>query len=269
MRLVNSVLAAITIGVFAQITQGQVSYPPPDTSQYANAAQASAAATKADQALHAATAAQVAAASAVKSVGGNAPDASGNVPLSNSFVAASCAGCTMSNLTMTGSVVANGASVATATDLAGQTAAMNAAIAAIVFPVTSVNGSTGAINVPVYTDSMAVAATTPAINGVTNLAKAAAADSIQIATPATGGTVTSLTGTNVLFINNTGVLASLTVTFPPNPVDGQRFTVASNNTITTLGFAGATSRGAASTLAVSGYARFVWSTTLGVWFRVG
>jgi hypothetical protein len=215
------------------------------------------------------------AASAVKTVGGAAPDAGGNAPLPSTFNAVTCASCTM-----TGATTLNGSPIAVTPDVAAETSARisavngevtarNAAINAIVFPVTSVNGLTGAVTMPVYTDAMAVAANSAAVTSATNIARAAAADVIQIVAPSTGGTVVSAAGTNVLFINNTGVLASLTVTFPPAPVDGQRFTVAANGTITTLGFTGATSKGAAATLAASGYARFVWSSSLGLWFRVG
>lgn len=94
-------------------------------------------------------------------------------------------------------------------------------------------------------------------------------DLIQIAVPATGDTVVSTNNTTVLIINASGLLAALTVTMPSSPVDNQRWMVASGAAITLLTINGGTIKGAATGLSINGYARFIYSASVGAWFRTG
>lgn len=96
-----------------------------------------------------------------------------------------------------------------------------------------------------------------------------AGDTIQVATPATGATITPATGVTVLLINNSVLLATLTITMPTSPADGQRFIVSSAAGVTLLTLTGGTIKGGLSSLSVSGYARFVYSANAGFWFRTG
>lgn len=91
--------------------------------------------------------------------------------------------------------------------------------------------------------------------------------SIQYAAPTTGQTVTA-DGSNVLLLNPAGTLVALTVTLPANPSDGQDFVVATSQIITTLTITG-TIIGTLTTLALGGFARFVYSATAAKWFRAG
>lgn len=206
----------------------------------------------------------------VKSIAGTPPDASGNAALPTSFSGTNCTGCSMSDVRLSGSPTLNGSALAVAPDVASEAAARNAAIAsaiaAYVPPVLSVNGSTGAVSVPIYTDAKAVAANAAAVAAV---AASAADDVIQTATPSTGGTVSAANSTTVLFINNPALLVSLTVALPSAPADGQRLTVCANAGVTTMSFTGGTVRGALSTFGASGYARFIYSASLASWFRAG
>lgn len=90
----------------------------------------------------------------------------------------------------------------------------------------------------------------------------------QYAVPTTGQTVTANAGTRVLFIDPAGTLVALTVVLPAGPVEGQDFLVASSQSITTLTITG-TIVGTLTTLALGGFARFVYSATASKWFRAG
>lgn len=90
----------------------------------------------------------------------------------------------------------------------------------------------------------------------------------QYETPATGATVNASAGTEVLFLDPAGTLATLTVVLPPSPVGGQDFTIGSSQIVTTLTLTG-TIVGTLTTLAMGGFARFVYSNQAAKWFRCG
>lgn len=90
----------------------------------------------------------------------------------------------------------------------------------------------------------------------------------QYAAPTTGQTVTALAGVEVLMINPAGTLAALTVVLPANPVDGQDFCVCTSQIITALTITG-TIVGTLTTLALGGYAWFIYSATAAKWMRAG
>ena len=87
--------------------------------------------------------------------------------------------------------------------------------------------------------------------------------------PVSGATVVIPSGTTLCFINNPSLLASLTVTLPSGPVDGQRFTVCCASVITAITFNGGTINGSSGSLGANGYGRFSFSALAGAWFRTG
>jgi hypothetical protein len=87
---------------------------------------------------------------------------------------------------------------------------------------------------------------------------------------ATSGTVTiSDTKQDVHLIHDGSILtATLTVTFPPNPVDGQEFGISSGNGVTSLTNTSLrTIVGAATSLASGGFASYIYDATSDKWFR--
>lgn len=97
---------------------------------------------------------------------------------------------------------------------------------------------------------------------------------IQRVTPTTGTTVTINQRyapiQNILLIP-AGTLASLTLTFPLTPFDGQTIKFTSIQTITalTLNGNGATISGAITTINSNGFAEYVYSSTDTTWYRIG
>lgn len=92
--------------------------------------------------------------------------------------------------------------------------------------------------------------------------------STQYSQPTAGQTVTASTGINMLFVDPAGTLLTLTIVLPASPVDGQVFNIACSQIITTLTITG-TIVGTLTTMALGGYARFVYSATASKWFRAG
>lgn len=90
---------------------------------------------------------------------------------------------------------------------------------------------------------------------------------VQYATPTTGQTVTG-DGSRIIIINPAGTLATLTVILPSSPVDGQECILAASQILTALTITG-TIVGTLTTLALGGFARFVYSATAAKWFRAG
>lgn len=94
-------------------------------------------------------------------------------------------------------------------------------------------------------------------------------DQVQWAQPTGGATVAVGAGKTALFIDNAALLATLTVTMPTSPADGQRVIIASAAGITVLTVSGGTVKGAVTTLSVNGWARYNYSTASAAWFRTG
>lgn len=92
---------------------------------------------------------------------------------------------------------------------------------------------------------------------------------IQIVTPSTGTTVAANNATTLLLINNSGLIAAVTITLPTTPFDTQRFLIASKSIVTALTMGGGTINGALTTIAASGFAEFIYSAALTAWFRTG
>lgn len=93
---------------------------------------------------------------------------------------------------------------------------------------------------------------------------------VQYVAPATGNTVIANTnGYTRLLIDPAGTLATLTITMPSSPQDGDRLEISSSQVLTALTISGGTIVGTLTTLAVAGFASFVFSATGSKWFRVG
>lgn len=95
------------------------------------------------------------------------------------------------------------------------------------------------------------------------------ADVVQYAIPTSGSTVSINVGNSLLFLNNSSLLATLTVTLPSNPVDGQRVIITSAAGITLLTVNGGTINGLVTGLSANGYARYAYSASASAWFRTG
>jgi hypothetical protein len=107
--------------------------------------------------------------------------------------------------------------------------------------------------------------TTSSLNGPL----ATIADAIQYAAPSSGATVTVAPDKSTLIIDNASLLATLTVTLPGGPIDGQRVTIVSGAGVTALTVNGGTIKGLITALSINGYARFVYSASANAWFRSG
>lgn len=92
---------------------------------------------------------------------------------------------------------------------------------------------------------------------------------VQAAAPSTGSTVVVNQGTTALLLNPAGTLATLTITLPSSPKDGQMLTIATSQILTSLTVNGGTIVGTLTTLALGGYAYFVYGATAAKWFRCG
>lgn len=95
------------------------------------------------------------------------------------------------------------------------------------------------------------------------------ADQAQYTQPSTGATVVMIAGKSALIIDNGALLATLTVTLPSAPSDGQRVIIASASGVTALTINGGTIKGTVATLAVNGYVRFIYSASAAAWLRTG
>jgi Ca2+-binding RTX toxin-like protein len=97
----------------------------------------------------------------------------------------------------------------------------------------------------------------------------APAKATQYATPTTGQTVAANAGVTALILNPAGTLATLTVTVPPTPVDGQTFAITTSQIITALTMNGGTIILALSTLALGGFGEWVYAAANSTWNRIG
>jgi hypothetical protein len=110
----------------------------------------------------------------------------------------------------------------------------------------------------------------PSVSGVVNTS--IYADQAQnIASAATGGSMTVANGVSWQIYNPSGTLATFTTTMPPNPVNGQDIYFSTDNMIiawTLLPNAGQAVSGAPGTLASTQSVHFRWNSPTGYWFRM-
>lgn len=97
----------------------------------------------------------------------------------------------------------------------------------------------------------------------------AIADVVQYIVPTSGQTIVMPNGMSALVLQPAGLLASLTVTLPSAPIDGQRIVITSTAAITILTVNGGTIYGGLSSFTLNGYERFIYSASLGGWSRSG
>jgi len=106
-------------------------------------------------------------------------------------------------------------------------------------------------------------------NGVIRAYGAFAESGMVDATPASGSTLALADFVSPVYVN-TGALASLTITLPPNPVHGQVQTLIFNGGVTTLTISPASGQavqGAPTTAAANATISFVYRNTGKVWLR--
>lgn len=94
-------------------------------------------------------------------------------------------------------------------------------------------------------------------------------EAVQTAAPTTGQTVTVSAGISAIHINPAGTLAALTITLPSNPVNGQHLIIGTSQILTSLTINGGTIVGTLSTLALGGFAYFIYNSSATKWFRCG
>lgn len=93
---------------------------------------------------------------------------------------------------------------------------------------------------------------------------------IQYATPTTGQTVTiGSTGSTRLIINPAGSLVALTIALPSTPTDGDIVQMGSSQAITTVTMSNGTTIGPLTTMAIGGFATYIYNATTTSWFRIG
>lgn len=93
---------------------------------------------------------------------------------------------------------------------------------------------------------------------------------IQYSAPTTGGTVTVSSGGLIkLLLNPAGTLATLTVTFPGGPSDGDTVQMGCTQIVTALTMNGGTIIGSLAALAVGGSGTWVYSSTASSWIKTG
>lgn len=91
--------------------------------------------------------------------------------------------------------------------------------------------------------------------------------SVQYVVPLTGNTVAVSSSTTQLILEPAGTLATLTVTLPASPSNGQTVSLSSTAAITALTLNGGTIVGAVTTLAANAFAAYCFQGTK--WYRVG
>lgn len=91
---------------------------------------------------------------------------------------------------------------------------------------------------------------------------------IQRATPTAGATVVS-DGSPLLALLHSSLIATLTVTFPSSPRNGQQFGIASKSAVTALTLNGGSTIGGLAALTAAGFATWAFSTTDTAWVRTG
>lgn len=89
--------------------------------------------------------------------------------------------------------------------------------------------------------------------------------------PTTGATLNAgtRTGDLVLLVDPSGTLATLTVNMPNSPNDGDIATISTSQIITSLTIGNGTVINAPTTLAVGGFAQFIYNAAANKWFRIG
>lgn len=96
----------------------------------------------------------------------------------------------------------------------------------------------------------------------------AAKNSVQTSAPAAGGTVAIAAPNSTLVLSPAGLLATLTVTLPASPADGDRVSIKSTQIVTALTLSGGSVADTVAALAVGPAVDLMYDATAGVWRRV-
>lgn len=90
-------------------------------------------------------------------------------------------------------------------------------------------------------------------------------------TPLTGTTQAIPNDAEVVYVAPAGTIAALTLTMPANPYDGQEVLIAITQTITALTHTAPSStlRGALTSGAANGAAKWKWNAIDTTWYRIG
>ena len=93
----------------------------------------------------------------------------------------------------------------------------------------------------------------------------------QVHVTANGNTVDAEDDAEALLLTPAGTIAGATVNMPVNPYDGQEFSLASSQTVTTLTMAatGKTLNGALTTIGAGSFGRWRYRAANTMWYRVG
>lgn len=94
---------------------------------------------------------------------------------------------------------------------------------------------------------------------------------IEIVTPTVGQSITITAGTSIYIIDPAGTLATLTVTMPASPTNGQAVWISSSQILTLLTLsanAGQSILNVPTTLALGGFCGFAWINAQSKWFRI-
>lgn len=93
---------------------------------------------------------------------------------------------------------------------------------------------------------------------------------VQYAAPTVGQTVTINSNGHVqLLVNPAGTLATLTITFPSTPSDGDMIEMGCSQIVTALTMNGGTIIGSLAALAVGGGGTWIFSATASSWIKIG
>jgi hypothetical protein len=103
-----------------------------------------------------------------------------------------------------------------------------------------------------------------------NLGNSVPDGAIQTATPTTGASITISDATGSLILKHTATIATLTITLPASPVNGQIVTISTRSAVTTLTLnanAGQTRYGAPTTISATAPVSFIYESATLSWYR--
>ena len=104
-----------------------------------------------------------------------------------------------------------------------------------------------------------------------NLGLSLSDSSIQVATPTTGTSITISDAIAALILKHTATIATLTIVLPASPVNGQRVSISTRSTVTTLTLnanTGQTRYGNPTTIAATTPVAFIYESATLSWYRI-
>lgn len=105
----------------------------------------------------------------------------------------------------------------------------------------------------------------------TNLGYSLPDGAIQTATPATGASITINDSAAALILQHTATIATLTITLPASPANGQIVRIGTRSTVTTLTLnanTGQTRYGNPTTISATTPVAFIYGTATLSWYRI-